>query len=322
MTMPKSKNATEDGSETFVRLVRRSVAQSYALGGNMMVPWDIYLPTPAALRYYGDPSQYADLFEFIREQADMLEELGPDAPFDRNSTDGFHVLGTGAAGAGGDGVRFRFPTDTPPSRGVVLEGTRSQGACAWECRRRSAGCAGFFSSVPRGGRGSCVLLSAPLETIHGTAVSGWSWKTTTTNTTTHRTRELDAWRGARSNVTFVDVVLRGRAESTINRRAATAAAASWAVHLVNWAEHDEGHGVVGLQLENGVMCGAEGAASSGNTDSRAPRVLTAVLRVPGGGATPRVLWRGPPESGYSTSVALPLSLLQPWGVVRVTCEEA
>ena len=39
----------------------------------MMVPWDIYLPTPHAERYYGNASQYADLYKFVRENAELLD---------------------------------------------------------------------------------------------------------------------------------------------------------------------------------------------------------------------------------------------------------
>jgi hypothetical protein len=53
LTMPKAKNVSMVYSPAFEALIRASVAWSYALGGNMMVPWDIYLPTPHAARYWG-----------------------------------------------------------------------------------------------------------------------------------------------------------------------------------------------------------------------------------------------------------------------------
>ena len=34
---------------------------AYALGANMFTPWDIYLPTPHADRYYGTPAEYGDI---------------------------------------------------------------------------------------------------------------------------------------------------------------------------------------------------------------------------------------------------------------------
>ena len=39
----------------------------------MMVPWDIYLPTPQGQRYYGNASQYGDLYKFVRQHADLLD---------------------------------------------------------------------------------------------------------------------------------------------------------------------------------------------------------------------------------------------------------
>ena len=80
--MPKSKTQLK----TVQGLSQDLVAGRGRLDcGNMMVPWDIYLPTPSALRYFGDPGPYADLFAFVQEHAGMLEELGPSAPFDRHS---------------------------------------------------------------------------------------------------------------------------------------------------------------------------------------------------------------------------------------------
>ena len=43
------------------------------VGSNMMVPWDIYLPTPQGQRYYGNASQYGDLYKFVRQHADLLD---------------------------------------------------------------------------------------------------------------------------------------------------------------------------------------------------------------------------------------------------------
>eukprot|EP01047_Picozoa_sp_COSAG01_P075280 COSAG01_NODE_12851_length_1675_cov_2.241117_1_plen_61_part_10 len=54
-------------------LIRTSIAYSYALGAQMMAPWDIYLPTPHAQRYYGRAAQYADLYQFVRRHAALLD---------------------------------------------------------------------------------------------------------------------------------------------------------------------------------------------------------------------------------------------------------
>ena len=41
----------------------------------MLVPWDIYLPTPDAKRYFGDAADYADLFRFIQAHATLLNAM-------------------------------------------------------------------------------------------------------------------------------------------------------------------------------------------------------------------------------------------------------
>ena len=73
MTMPKHHNVTLVNSAAFTVLIRTSIAYSYALGSQMMVPWDIYLPTPHAARYYGLKSQFSDLYEFVRTRAVLLD---------------------------------------------------------------------------------------------------------------------------------------------------------------------------------------------------------------------------------------------------------
>jgi hypothetical protein len=45
---------------------------AYAAGGHSMVPWDVYMPGDAP-RYFGTPEQYADLFGFIRGNAEYLD---------------------------------------------------------------------------------------------------------------------------------------------------------------------------------------------------------------------------------------------------------
>ena len=57
-----------------VRLNRKSIATAYATGGNMSVPWDVFENTPTGGdRYFGQPSEYADLYGFIRGAANYLD---------------------------------------------------------------------------------------------------------------------------------------------------------------------------------------------------------------------------------------------------------
>jgi hypothetical protein len=83
VTMPK---AHAIGTALKVR-TRQAVATVYALGGNMLVPWDIYLPTPNAERFFGNVSDFADLYSVVASHP---------APF---GTDGAVLLHTWRAGA-------------------------------------------------------------------------------------------------------------------------------------------------------------------------------------------------------------------------------
>jgi len=53
-----------DGAE--VPLTRRVIASCYALGGHLIVPWDVYTGSQKP-RYYGKPEDYADLYKFVRD---------------------------------------------------------------------------------------------------------------------------------------------------------------------------------------------------------------------------------------------------------------
>jgi hypothetical protein len=70
VTMPKKSNY--DNPEEWQQRTRRTIAMSYACGGQCMVPWDVYMPGDAP-RYFGQPAQYADLFGFIRAASGYLD---------------------------------------------------------------------------------------------------------------------------------------------------------------------------------------------------------------------------------------------------------
>jgi len=59
-----------DGSE--VALTRRVIAMSYACGGHLIVPWDVYTGSNSP-RYYGQPEQYADLYKFVRDHSQFFD---------------------------------------------------------------------------------------------------------------------------------------------------------------------------------------------------------------------------------------------------------
>lgn len=52
---------------------RRTIALSYACGSHVIVPWDVYMPGPAAPRYFGKPEDYADLYGLVRHCAAYLD---------------------------------------------------------------------------------------------------------------------------------------------------------------------------------------------------------------------------------------------------------
>ena len=58
-----------------VALTRQIIATTYACGGHLLVPWDVYLgSTPdGSRRYYGTPEQYGDVYHFVRDNASLFD---------------------------------------------------------------------------------------------------------------------------------------------------------------------------------------------------------------------------------------------------------
>jgi hypothetical protein len=52
---------------------RAAIATAYACGGHILVPWDLYVRDNAP-RYFGRPSDFADLFAFVRASATLLDD--------------------------------------------------------------------------------------------------------------------------------------------------------------------------------------------------------------------------------------------------------
>ena len=69
---------------------------------------DIYLPTPHAARYFGNATQYGDLFRFVRRHAELLDATAEAVALPRRS-EGRYTLTHSKGPQGGDGKRFRFP---------------------------------------------------------------------------------------------------------------------------------------------------------------------------------------------------------------------
>ena len=69
---------------------------------------DIYLPTPHAARYFGNVTQYGDLFHFVRRHGELLDATTEAVALPRRS-EGRYTLTHSKGPQGGDGKRFRFP---------------------------------------------------------------------------------------------------------------------------------------------------------------------------------------------------------------------
>ena len=69
---------------------------------------DIYLPTPHAARYFGNATQYGDLFRFVRRHGELLDATTEAVALPRRS-EGRYTLTHSKGPQGGDGKRFRFP---------------------------------------------------------------------------------------------------------------------------------------------------------------------------------------------------------------------
>ena len=73
VTMPLRRGGPQE-TEDWVRHTRQTIATVYALGGHIEMPWDTYLPTPDAQRYFGRPENYADLTALVRGLARFLDD--------------------------------------------------------------------------------------------------------------------------------------------------------------------------------------------------------------------------------------------------------
>ena len=135
MTMPKMSNATLVATEAFEVLIRTATAYAYALGTALVVPWDIYLPTPEATRYYGTVAQYGDIFGFVRQHAALLDaavvavpnaSVVPSSGGEPKRYNHTFTGGSGSAGKPKMGMRYRFPFPytTASYKGERINGSR------------------------------------------------------------------------------------------------------------------------------------------------------------------------------------------------------
>jgi hypothetical protein len=169
MTIPKAKNLTDADAP----LIKFAIATAYALGSLMLAPWDVYLPTPNAERYYGDGSEYGPIFGFVRSNQPLFDEATAVDNGEGDVAGAFKLVHTGA---GGDGARFELPNEPTHRSNGSCPGSRSLAACEWSCLQDDA-CVALY--VGGTGGTACCLLYAPLVLINGTSLVGASYLRTT-----------------------------------------------------------------------------------------------------------------------------------------------
>lgn len=156
-------------SHTHTTHFRWAISYAYALGYNMLVPWDIYLPTPTGVRYYGSASEYADLYTFVRGHSSLLDETDVAVPNGANLSASFTLVHTGN---GGDNQRWRLPTNpVRPSNGRMVP-SGNLGACEWSCWQDEK-CVGIYFGG--GGSENCAVLYTPLVVVTHTQLHGESY---------------------------------------------------------------------------------------------------------------------------------------------------
>lgn len=192
--MPKSSNVSYWYSPDGTRTIRATIAMAYSLGGNMFIPWDIYLPVPAANytpktgRYYGKPVDYVDLFSFIRGGAKTLlerdDELALPLPLALStslqpSASNYKLMYTGANGST-MGKRYRFVGEhcpECPSGQPTIPGKKTEAMTLMDCEadcdtvvastRNASACLGVYYDE------ECSMLSKLVVT--DTSMQGVSY---------------------------------------------------------------------------------------------------------------------------------------------------
>ena len=268
VTMPKATNVSLVEKPAFTTLIRTSIAYSYALGGNMMVPWDIYLPTPDAERYYGKPDQFADLYAFVRAHGALLDAADIPVPDPRGSEAQYALVHTGAVG---DGMRWRFPYPYTSGgySGPRISGSRHTGVTVVECQQlcdAAAACAGVYTTAQQ----LCYTLDALVACDTGLIGASWA-------------RNASAGAGLEVVANSSEPEVRAKARLPANRTFAT-------VHVVDWRPAASAYwstgtpppafGPVELNVSNSILSGGSPPAACGR--------LKFTLHLPGG-APPRAL---------------------------------
>ena len=240
------------------------------------------------MRYYGNAANFGDLYEFVRTNAEMLD--ASDEAVENGAALGkaFELVHTGA---GGDGKRFRLPTDTTkPNAGYMLSAA-NLGSCEWACFSDARSCVAiYFGSADR----ACAILYAPLILVSKTQLHGDSFLRRN-NTGPVAPPPFT------SNATSVAV---------LPRRASAQPAATSAVqmHLVDWRYAAAGvpmpprQAPLMVSLLNKAVFGKPGCGQ-----------FTLALRSPGASAPVPLAGRC---AGNATQVVVPAP--RPWSILLVS----
>jgi len=63
--------------DMIVPVTRSCIATTYAMGGLMMVPWDVWQKNDGGPRYFGTAAEYADIYGFVRAIPELFDHYEP-----------------------------------------------------------------------------------------------------------------------------------------------------------------------------------------------------------------------------------------------------
>jgi hypothetical protein len=175
LTMPKWNNATFAYLPQGIANIRWAIAYAYSSGGNMLAPWDNYLPSSTE-RFYGDRAQFGDLFAFIRQNPQLFDNktelLDPPLP-------NYQLVHSNP----GDSYRWNLPEPNGEGGNVTSFIDPSLPKCQAACDG-FPGCKGIFWSEDDGSVGTlCALLTRLTTTF--THMLGQSYIRNATATSPH-----------------------------------------------------------------------------------------------------------------------------------------
>jgi hypothetical protein len=68
-------------------IYRRAIASSFGCGGHILAPWDVSISNPPPDRFFGIPSDYNDLYKFVRDHQQFFDGYEDAATFGPHMSD-------------------------------------------------------------------------------------------------------------------------------------------------------------------------------------------------------------------------------------------